>query len=203
MNVNSVKFEYAAGTSAQLPKPSKPEVIFSGRSNVGKSSLINKMVNRKSLARVSSKPGKTGTINFYSIDDFYIVDLPGYGYAKVSQSEKKRWANLVEGYFNQDRKFCLIIQILDIRHNPSNDDMQMINFLCETKLPFIIVLTKKDKIKKAQVINRLTEINNDLADFSNIYLLTFSALSGEGVEEVQSAIDRRLDEFRRTEITEK
>ena len=105
MNINNVKFEFAVGTSSQLPPSEKPEIVFSGRSNVGKSSLINKLVNRKTLARVSATPGKTATINFFSVDGFHLVDLPGYGYAKVSRSEKERWSELMEGYFAQDRNF--------------------------------------------------------------------------------------------------
>ena len=116
INFQNVKFEFAAGNYEQLPADNLPEIVFSGRSNVGKSSLINKLVNRKSIARVSAKPGKTVTINFYNLGDVRFVDMPGYGYAKVSFSEKKRWANLVEGYFNSKRNIKLVIQIVDILH---------------------------------------------------------------------------------------
>ena len=116
MNFNDVSFEYAAGTVRQLPKSDMPEVVFSGHSNVGKSSLINKLVQRKALARVSAQPGKTATVNFYRLQEFRMVDLPGYGYAKVSKAEKQRWASLVEGYFSNERNISLIIQIIDIRH---------------------------------------------------------------------------------------
>ncbi|MDO4420245.1 MAG: ribosome biogenesis GTP-binding protein YihA/YsxC, partial [Ruminococcus sp.] len=119
MNINNAKFTMACGTAKQIPKSDLPEVVFSGRSNVGKSSLINKIVNRKALARVSATPGKTATINFFNVDTFNLVDLPGYGYAKVSHSEKQRWADLMEGYFADNRNFALVIQICDMRHKPT------------------------------------------------------------------------------------
>lgn len=202
MNVNNVRFEFAAGTAAQLPKSTKPEIVFSGRSNVGKSSLINKLVNRKALARVSATPGKTATINFFSVDRFHLVDLPGYGYAKVSRSEKERWSGLMEGYFAQDRNFCLIVQIVDIRHKPSADDMHMINFLVENEFPFIVVLTKKDKLNKTQFEKRMKELKTELGDFEGIELFPFSALSGEGAQEIRDVIDDCVDDYLSTERTE-
>ena len=122
MNFNEVSFEFAAGTVGQLPASDLPEIVFSGHSNVGKSSLINKLVQRKALARVSAQPGKTATINFYRLKEFRLVDLPGYGYAKVSKGEKERWAALVEGYLSAQRNIRLIVQIIDIRHKPTKDD---------------------------------------------------------------------------------
>lgn len=202
MNINNVKFEFAAGTSSQLPPSQKPEIVFSGRSNVGKSSLINKLVNRKALARVSATPGKTATINFFSVDRFHLVDLPGYGYAKVSRSEKERWSELMEGYFAQDRNFCLVVQIVDIRHKPSADDMHMITFLVENGFPFIIVLTKKDKLKKSQFIKRMEELKTELGEYEGISLFPFSALNGEGAEEIRNVIDECVDDFYSTERTE-
>ena len=139
MNFNQAAFEFAAGRVDQLPKSDLPEIVFSGRSNVGKSSFINKLVNRKALARTSATPGKTGTINFYKLAECYFVDLPGYGYAKVSQSEKMRWAKLVEGYFAQERNIKLVMQMIDMRHAPTKDDLQMISFLLDSRLPFIVV----------------------------------------------------------------
>lgn len=194
MNTNFVKFEFAAGKASQLPKSDKAEVVFSGRSNVGKSSLINRLVNRKSIARVSATPGKTATINFFSVDEFYLVDLPGYGYAKVSQSEKLRWAELVEGYFADNRNIKLVVQIIDIRHKPTADDMQMISFLYESGFPFIIVLTKKDKLSKTALSKRLSELKDELADFQEIQLFPFSALNGEGATEIRSVIDAYLSQ---------
>lgn len=195
MNINNVKFEFAAGSAKQLPKSEKPEVIFSGRSNVGKSSLINKLVNRKSLARVSATPGKTATINFFSVDSYHLVDLPGYGYAKVSQSEKLRWAELMEGYFAQDRNFCLVVQIVDMRHPPTKDDMQMIDFLYQNGFPFIIVLTKKDKLKKSQISQRLEDLQEELRDYPDISVFPFSAQTGEGAEDIRSVIDEYVQNF--------
>lgn len=189
MNFNTATFEYAAGKSSQLPKSTLPEVVFSGRSNVGKSSLINKLVNRKALARVSGKPGKTATINFFNVGEFRLVDLPGYGYAKVSHSEKARWGELVEGYFASDRNFSLIVQIVDLRHPPTKDDMSMIDFLYNAGLPFIIVLTKKDKLKKMQLEKRLKDLKEELKDYPDVMLFPFSAIKeGEGVDEIKAYI---------------
>lgn len=194
MNYNKADFEFAAGTAKQLPKSTMPEVIFSGRSNVGKSSLINKIVNRKALARVSATPGKTATINFFKVDKFHLVDLPGYGYAKVSHSEKKRWADLMEGYFSQDRYFAVVVQIIDIRHSPSEDDMGMIEFLYANDFPFIIVFTKKDKIKKTQLQKRIDELKKDLERYSDIPMIPFSALNGEGTDNIREAIEEYVEE---------
>ncbi len=195
INFNKAEFVSAAGTSSQLQKSSKPEVIFSGRSNVGKSSLINKLVNRKSLARVSATPGKTATINFFDVDKFCLVDLPGYGYAKVSRSEKERWAELMEGYFAQDRNFCLVVQIVDMRHPPTQDDLNMIDFLYQSGFDFIIVLTKKDKLKKTAQKESLDRINEMLSEYEGIELFPFSALNGEGTDEIREVITRYVENF--------
>lgn len=189
MNFNKAEFQFAAGKSSQLPESTMPEVVFSGRSNVGKSSLINKLVNRKALARVSATPGKTATINFFKVDKFHLVDLPGYGYAKVSKAEKNRWSELMEGYFNQQRNFALVIQIIDMRHAPSKDDMQMIEYLHSCGFPFIIILTKKDKLKKTQQLKRLEELKEELIDYCDVRMFPFSALTGEGVEEIRAYIE--------------
>ena len=195
INFNKAQFISAAGTSRQLQKSDKPEVIFSGRSNVGKSSLINKLVNRKALARVSATPGKTATINFFDVDKFCLVDLPGSGYAKVSRSEKDRWAELMEGYFAQDRNFCLVVQIVDMRHPPTQDDLNMIDFLYNSGFEFIIVLTKKDKLKKTAQKESLDRINEILADYEGIQLFPFSALNGEGTEEIKEAISKYVENY--------
>ena len=195
MDFCNASFEASAGLTNQLLPSTLPEVVFSGRSNVGKSSLINKLVNRKALARVSATPGKTATINFYHAGAFRLVDLPGYGYAKVSQAEKKRWAQLVEGYFAQDRKFCLIVQIVDMRHPPTKDDMQMINFLYQSGSPFIIVLTKKDKLNQSQSMQRMKSLRDELASYRNIPLFPFSALKGDGKEAIQECIATYVENF--------
>lgn len=192
MNFNNAEFEFAAGKAAQLPNTDLPEVVFSGRSNVGKSSLINKLVNRKALARVSATPGKTATINFYKLKDIRLVDLPGYGYARVSFSEKKRWADLVEGYFNADRNIRLVIQIVDMRHPPTKDDMDMINYLYQMDIPFVIVMTKSDKLNKTQRNNRLELLNDELSEFRDIITIPFSSVKGEGLEEVKRVIEDHI-----------
>ncbi len=195
INFNKAEFISAAGTSSQLQLSDKPEVIFSGRSNVGKSSLINKLVNRKSLARVSATPGKTATINFFDVDKFCLVDLPGYGYAKVSHSERDRWAELMEGYFSQDRNFCLVVQIVDMRHPPTQDDLNMIDFLYNNSFPFIIVLTKKDKLKKTAQKQSLERISEILSEYEGIELFPFSALNGEGTDDIRKIISQYVENF--------
>lgn len=184
----NVEFTYSAGLSSQLRPDSRPDVVFSGRSNVGKSSLINKLCNRKSLARVSSKPGKTATINFFDAGDFNLVDLPGYGYAKVSKAEKLRWAELVEGYFAAGRDIALVVQIIDMRHKPTADDMNMINFMYDSGIPFIVVMTKADKLNKSEYQAQMELISSALGAYDNVGIYPFSALSGDGAEAVTDAI---------------
>lgn len=188
----NVEFTYSAGLSSQLRPDDRPDVVFSGRSNVGKSSLINKLCNRKSLARVSSKPGKTATINFFDAKSFNLVDLPGYGYAKVSKGEKLRWAELVEGYFGAGRDIALVVQIIDMRHKPTADDMNMINFLYNNAIPFIVVMTKSDKLNKSEYQAQLELISGLLGDYENLGLYPFSALSGEGAEAIENAINESI-----------
>lgn len=188
MKFETAYFESAAGTPNQLPAPILPEIVFSGRSNVGKSSLINKVLNRKSLARVSAQPGKTGTINFYNVQDARLVDLPGYGYAKVSQSEKVRWAQLVEGYFGSERNIKLVVQIVDMRHKPTADDLHMIGFLHDSGLPFLIALTKSDKLNKTERMHQMAVFADIFSQIPEIKLLPFSAVTGEGAEELKSTM---------------
>lgn len=190
MNLHSAAFEMAAGISSQLPTSTLPEIAFSGRSNVGKSSLINRLVNRKALARTSATPGKTATINFYRLDNLRLVDLPGYGYAKVSDSERKRWSELIEGYFDDERDLRLVIQLWDIRHDPSKDDYQMLEYMVDRGIPFIIVLTKSDKLNKSERAKRLTAFAEILADLEGVTVIPFSAMNGEGVEEIREILDQ-------------
>lgn len=187
MNFNNVTFEASFGRVAQIKKSTLPEIVFSGRSNVGKSSLINKILNRKSLARVSSKPGKTGTINFYALKNAKFVDLPGYGYAKVSVAEKKRWGELVEGYFAQDRNLALVVQIVDFRHEPTKDDLDMINFLEKRKINFVVVCTKSDKLNKTERAKQ-TECMENLFKNNKRKFIIYSSVTGEGVEEIKGLI---------------
>lgn len=156
---------------------------------MGKSSFINKVLNRKSLARVSSKPGKTVTINFYRLGHLRLVDMPGYGYAKVPFSEKIRWSNLVETYFNSDRKIVLVLQIIDFRHTPSKQDMDMINYLTIRKIPFVIIATKSDKLNKSERMQREAALKEELAKFGDIEVVIFSSVTGEGVDKVRKIMD--------------
>lgn len=188
MNYQSAVFEMSAGKANQLPKSDLPEIVFSGKSNVGKSSLINKLLNRKSIARVSATPGKTTTINFFKMKDARFVDLPGYGYAKVSNAEKQRWSELIEGYFTSGRNIKLVIEILDIRHEPTAEDFDMINYLIEKDLPFMVVCTKKDKLNKTQLSER-TKAFHELFDENEIDFICFSSSNGEGVEELKKYLE--------------
>lgn len=200
MNFNEVNFEFAAGKVDQLPNSDMPEIVFSGHSNVGKSSLINKLVQRKALARVSSQPGKTATINFYKLREFRMVDLPGYGYAKVSKSEKERWAKLVEGYFAQDRKRALVIQILDLRHPPTDDDLHMIDFLYRGGFNFASVLTKSDKLKKTQFEKQMEYYKDIFSTIKHIPLIPFSAQTGFGNDDVRKLIEESIVAYNNEEV---
>ncbi len=191
MNFNKAEFDKAFGISAQLPKSDKPEIVFSGRSNVGKSSLLNKLFNRKNLARVSAVPGKTITINFYNVDNQRFVDLPGYGYAKISKAEKSRFAELMEGYFQSDRNIALVVQLIDMRHKPSADDYGMLAFLSDAKIPFIVALTKADKLKKTQFLQRIKDIEKELAEYP-CTRIPFSAETGQGRDEIIVEIEKAL-----------
>ncbi len=194
MNFHNVKFEASFGLFSQLPKSDMIEIAFAGRSNVGKSSLINKLFNRKNLARVSAVPGKTTTINFFRLENVRFVDLPGYGYAKVSKSEKARWAGLMEGYFNDDRQLELVVQLVDMRHAPTKDDLQMINYLIDNEFPFIIVLTKRDKLTKNQQAQRLKELENELPYFDQLTVIPVSSENGEGIDELKKIIEEVASE---------
>lgn len=189
MNFSQAQFVSSYGKYSQIPKSDRTEIAFSGRSNVGKSSLINKLFNRKSLARVSSVPGKTVTVNFYSLENIYIVDLPGYGYAKVAKTEKLRWAGLIEGYLNADRELGLVFQLIDFRHPPTADDVMMINFLIDSGIPFVVILTKADKLKKTQREERFRSLQNELPCADQITVIPFSSETGEGVEEIRAIVE--------------
>ena len=194
MNYNKVEFKASYAKFNQIPKSEKLEFAFSGRSNVGKSSLINKIMNRKALARVSSMPGKTVTINFFSLENIYVVDLPGYGYAKVSKTEKQRWAGLIEGYLHDDRNLALVFQLVDFRHKPTADDIMMIDFLIESEIPFVIVLTKADKMKKKEREERRKALLSEIPYADEITMIAFSAETGEGVEEIREIIESIAEE---------
>ena len=175
MNYQNVKFEASYGTSEQLPASDLPEIAFAGRSNVGKSSMINKLFNRKQLARVSCVPGKTATINFFHVDGIRFVDLPGYGYAKVSKGEKRRWAELM-------------FQLIDMRHPPTKDDLMMVNFLIDHEFPFVVILTKRDKLSQKQQQERLDALRSELPCADQITMIPFSSEKGDGVDAVKEII---------------
>lgn len=193
MKFENVVFESAFGTQSQLPASDMPEVAFAGRSNVGKSSLLNKIFNRKNLARVSATPGKTVTVNFYRLETARMVDLPGYGYAKVSFKEKQRWADLLDGYFASGRDIRLVVQLVDIRHKPSAGDMVMLQYLEEMELPFVVVMTKSDKLNKTQYQQRIEALPKELGlqDFPE-RCIPFSSESGEGVQELKRIIENAV-----------
>lgn len=193
MRFDNATFETSFGRPDQLKNSDLPEIAFSGRSNVGKSSLLNKLMGRKALARVSSMPGKTVTINFFKLGNCRLVDLPGYGYAKVSHDEKIRWANLMETYFSSQRDIRLVVQLIDMRHSPSQQDLDMISYLNETKIPFVVALTKCDKLNKTERMNQLEEICSILTNYGNISVIPFSATKGDGVEELRRYIEKALE----------
>lgn len=190
MNYNNVEYEKSFGTAQQLTPSDLNEFCFSGRSNVGKSSLINKITNRKSLARVSASPGKTVTINFYKLDSIRLVDLPGYGYAKVPFGERTRWRELMESYFKSGRNIKMVFQLIDMRHPPTDFDYTMLNFLYEMHLPFCVLLTKSDKLNKTQFNERLSLIKTELSAFGNNFkIIPTSAQKGIGVEEIKEILE--------------
>lgn len=193
MNFHKASFTAAYGISSQLPPSTGPEVSFCGRSNVGKSSLLNKLMYRKGLAKVSSVPGKTATINFYDVDGADFVDLPGYGFAKVSKQEKGRWSELIEGYFNQTRAFALAIVLVDIRHEASKLDVNMINFLQEAGLPYMVVLTKADKLSKQQAAKQTAAIRRQLALPKDVRFLAVSSENGYKIDELRAIIEAAVD----------
>lgn len=189
MRFDKVKYESSYGTAQQLPKSDHTEIAFAGRSNVGKSSMLNKILNRKNLARVSSVPGKTVTVNFFDCDGVKLVDLPGYGYAKVNFNEKKRWADLMEGYFTSGRNIRLVVQLTDMRHPVTKDDLDMMRFMKSAGYDFIVVMTKSDKLNKTERANRLEAVKQELAEFDGVQIIPFSASNGEGAEEIRKAIE--------------
>ncbi len=202
MNFQNVQFEASYGLFSQIPPCTMPEFAFSGRSNVGKSSLINKLFNRKQLARVSAMPGKTTTINFFRLENIRFADLPGYGYAKVSKKEKDRWSGLIGDYLASDRDIALVFQLIDMRHPPTKDDLTMIDYLIECEMPFAIVLTKMDKLSKRERQERLDAFMTEIPYADQITILPVSSETGEGMEEVRQIIEElavresaELDDF--------
>lgn len=188
MDFQHVEYELSFGTVAQIVPSTLPEIAFAGRSNVGKSSLLNKLFNRKQLARVSQNPGKTATINFYKSKDARFVDLPGYGYAKVSKSERNRWSRLIEGYFAQDRNFALVCSLIDIRHAASELDENMVGFLQESDLPYAIVFTKGDKLSRSKCNTQAAALRKQLGVREDTPWVVTSAEKGTGIPELKAII---------------
>ncbi|MCD8049087.1 MAG: ribosome biogenesis GTP-binding protein YihA/YsxC [Clostridia bacterium] len=190
MNLNNASITISAVTPAQYPAPLTCDVAFAGRSNVGKSSLINKLLNRKSLARTSSKPGKTATINFYNIDDtIYFVDLPGYGYAEVSKDEKLRWGKMIEDYLHQRESLKFTILLVDARHTPNENDLTMAKWIRRRHNFLFVVATKCDKIPKTKLNEHLDDIYYTLNLTDDDILIPFSAQTGQGAEDCMEAIE--------------
>lgn len=189
INFNNVRFSKSFGEIGQLPPSTTPEVAFAGRSNVGKSSLINRLFNRKSLAKVSSTPGKTATINFYDARSATFVDLPGYGFARVSKSEKEQWGRLIEGYFNQERRFALICSLVDIRHDLSPLDAHMIDFLRERGLPYAVVFTKADKLGPVRAQEQRAELMRQIGIDDAVPSVLTSSEKGTGIDDLRALID--------------
>lgn len=194
MNFNNITLEMSAGRKDQLLSRTVPEIAFSGKSNVGKSSLINVLVNRKALARVSATPGKTVTLNYYNIDNTCrFVDLPGYGYAKVSKENKGKWSPAADKYL-RDKRCDLLVQLLDMRHDPTQLDVDMLNFIYEMKLPHILVLTKSDKLKKSEYEDILKFITENFTSEYTRKVIPFSALNRSGKDEILEEIQKIIDE---------
>lgn len=203
MNYHNVKFTAAYGTSKQLPPSTRAEVSFVGRSNVGKSSLMNKLFNRKKLAKVSATPGKTSTINFFEAEWADFVDLPGYGFAQVSKSEKARWREMIEGYYNQDREFCCVVSLIDIRHPATALDVNMIEFLIAAELPFMIACTKADKLSKNKCMQNIAALRRQLG-FSRdeVEIIPISSANGSGIDDLKAALERRIKAYNNDESSE-
>ncbi len=184
MNIHNVKLVISAVKGEQHPNTTLPEIAFAGRSNVGKSSLINKIMNRKSLARVSSQPGKTATINFFNVDDkLMLVDLPGYGFARVSKAEKKKWGIMIEEYLNTRESLMQVILLVDSRHKPTADDKMMLQFIRAVCPRAVVVATKIDKLKKSQINDAMRLIITELNLSGDDIIIPFSSEKGDGVEE--------------------
>ena len=189
MIIKTVNLETVCGVTSRLPDNDKPEIAFAGKSNVGKSSLINALMNRKSYARTSSQPGKTQTINFYNINDaLYYVDLPGYGYAKVSQAEREKWGRMIENYLKKSRQLKCVFLLVDIRHEPSANDKQMYDWVVYNGYEPVIIATKLDKIKRSQLQKQLKAVRSGLGIGNDVRVIPFSAETKQGREEIWELI---------------
>ncbi len=195
MKIKNVELEIVCGITSKLPETDKVEVAFAGKSNVGKSSLINALMNRKALARTSATPGKTQTINFYNVNDaMYLVDLPGYGYAKVSEQEKIKWGQLIERYLNTSKQLKAVFLLIDIRHEPSANDKMMYEWIVSQGYHPIIIATKLDKLKRSQVAKHVKMIKEGLKLLPGTTVIPFSAETKQGREEIWELMDSYLQE---------
>ena len=196
MQVTSVNLETVCGITSKIPDNKMLEVAFAGRSNVGKSSLINALMNRKSYARTSQHPGKTQTIIFYNINEqFYFVDLPGYGYEKVSPEMVKKWGKMIDGYLENSKVLRLVFLLVDIRHKPNKNDKQMYDWCINYGFNPIIIATKEDKVKRSQKANLIKEIKNALGVIEGTPVIPFSAVSKSGRDDIWEYIDMVYEAF--------
>lgn len=195
MIIKSAELETVCGITSTLPETEMPEIAFAGKSNVGKSSLINGLLNRKSLARTSSQPGKTQTINYYNINhDLYFVDLPGYGYAQVSVEIRAKWGKMVERYLHTSKQLRLVFLLIDIRHEPSENDCIMYDWIVKNKYEPVIIATKLDKIKRSQIQKNLKIIRQKIQPVEGTIIIPFSAQTKQGKEEILQLIEDRIAE---------
>lgn len=195
LNLQRAEFVRSAAKSADFPRDGLPQVVFAGRSNVGKSSVINKILLRKNLARVGAAPGKTTHINYFLIDEkLYLVDLPGYGYAKVSQAERDRWGRLIESWFADNALMTLGIMVVDARHKPTADDCTMAEWFKQCGKPFLVVANKLDKLRKSEIEPNLARIRETLGLPDDVKVIPFSAEKGEGRQELLSEILKSMGE---------
>ncbi len=194
MIVKQAELETVCGVTSILPEHDAPEFAFAGKSNVGKSTLINGLMNRKNLARTSSQPGKTQTINFYRINqEFYFVDLPGYGYAKVSETEKAKWGKMIERYLAQSETLKVVFLLIDIRHEPGANDKLMYNWVCENGFKPVIIATKLDKIKRSQKDKQVKLIRSGLGCGNDVTIIPYSGLSKQGRDEILALMDEYVN----------
>ena len=195
MIIKNVSLETVCGITSRLPQSIHPEVAFAGKSNVGKSSLINALMNRKSLARTSAQPGKTQTINYYNInDEIYFVDLPGYGYAKTSESVRAQWGKMIEDYLHSSKQLKQVFLLIDIRHAPSANDCVMYDWICQSGYRPVIIATKLDKINRSQIQKQVKLIRTTLETGADTVILPFSAETKQGRDEIYEILDHILEE---------
>ena len=197
MVIKNVSLETVIGVTSKIPENNMMEIAFAGKSNVGKSSLINALMNRKSLARTSAQPGKTQTINFYNVNnELYFVDLPGYGYAKVSKEEKEKWGKMIEKYLHQSKVLKAVFLLIDIRHDPSANDKQMYDWILSNGFHPIVIATKADKINRSQLQKQIKAVRQGLAVDQDTIVIPFSAQTKQGRDEIYELIDKMMEQVK-------